>query len=315
MVVCSDSEGSGPIGLAEFNGASFTVSILPSGIGTFHCWGVWGNDTDVWVWGSFDLFSDEYRVLRRDGAAWVEETVEGFEDCATVSESCQIEAMFADGAGAPSAVGWSDADWHPPVVGERVVWQRQVATESWVVDTGAVFPDFNTMQGLYFVLDGSVSVWGGKMDDDWMVLEVDTGTVDLGYPQSERILWLDRDGAGGLVASNGADLLRYDGVAWNVETGIPCDSSPYPWDICWETGAVDADGNVYLAGGRGGYGDWGADQWRLHRWDGENLAEILEPCPGTDPYCGISDVTVVGNRVYAVGKREGTGVLLWADIP
>ena len=39
VVVCSgDDQG----GLAEFNGASFTVSTLPSGIGIFGCEGVWG---------------------------------------------------------------------------------------------------------------------------------------------------------------------------------------------------------------------------------------------------------------------------------
>ena len=94
---------------------------------------------------------------------------------------------------------------------------------------------------------------------------------------------------------------------------MTCD--PGPWDSCWNTGAVDADGNVYLAGGIGGFGSLGSDQWRLHLWNSEDLAAILEPCPGSDPYCGISDMTVVGNRVYAVGKRELTGVLIWADIP
>ncbi len=267
--------------------------------------------------GGGGFLGDEYRVLRRDGAAWVEGTVvEGFGDCASAPESCRIETMFANGAGTPSAVGQSITDWGPPVVGERVVWERQAATESWIIDTEAVFPGFDTMRNLYFALDGSATVWGGStyIDPDliWKVLEVDTGIVDLGYPQSERINWLDRDGTGGFVVSNGYDLLRYDGFDWNVETSTTCD--PGGWFTCWNTGAVDADGNVYLAGGRGGFGDSGTDQWRLHRWDGENLAEILEPCPGEDPYCGISDVTVVGNRIYAVGKRDGIGLLLWADI-
>ena len=102
-------------------------------------------------------------------------------------------------------------------------------------------------------------------------------------------------------------------AAWNVETSTTCE--PGLWDTCWNTGAVDAEGNVYLAGGRGGFGDSGPDQWRLHRWDGENLTAILAPCMGSDPYCGISDVTVVGNRIYAVGKHEHIGLLLWADIP
>ncbi len=310
VVVCSgDDQG----GLAEFNGASFTVSTLPSGIGVFGCEGVWGNGTDVWAWGFLGFDYDEFRVLRRDGAAWVEEPVEGFEDCASAPEYCHIQAMFADGVGAPRATGWSDADWDPPVVGARVVWERQVATESWTVDTGAVFPGFDTMEWMCNIVSGSVPVWVGAMDSVSKVLEVAAGIVDLGYPQSEWIRWLDRDGAGGLVASTGFDLLRYDGVTWNVEASTTCD--PGPLNTCWNIGAVDADGAVYLGDGRGGFGDGGSGQWWLHRWDGENLAEILEPCPEPNPSCGITDVTVVGNRIYAVGRRDYTGVLLWADIP
>jgi len=280
----------------------------------FYCDGVWGDGEDVWAWGYIDFFADEYRVLRRDGAAWVEEPVEGFEGCATAPEYCAIQTMYTDASGLPHAVGFTDADPFPPTVGTRTVWVRDADTASWVVDTEAVYPGIDLLESLG-VVSGSVTLWcGGTQDDGPRVIEVDTDIVDLGYSASptEGIDCLYRSGTGEILASTGFDVLRYDGADWNTEASTTCEGSL--WGVCWYSGALDADGNVYLAGGRGGFGDTGPDQWRLHRWDGSALTEILEPCPEPNPYCGVSDLSVAGNRLYAVGRRDSQCLLFWAEL-
>ena len=126
VVVCvGNGETRG--GLAEFDGSSLSLSVLPSGIDNFECEGVWGNGEDVWAWGHLGWSNVEYSVLRRDGAVWVEEAVAGFGNCATSPDGCFIQAMYTDASGLPHAVGWTDGDWVPPTTGTRISGQKKNA--------------------------------------------------------------------------------------------------------------------------------------------------------------------------------------------
>jgi hypothetical protein len=321
VVVCAGPEEGGG-GLAEFDGSSLSLAVLPASVNHFLCEGLWGNGEDVWAWGFVDSDMEDYRLFRRDGSSWVEEPVEGFEGCQSAPEYCTIQEMYTDASGLPHAVGWLDADWFPPIVGTRVVWERDSDTASWVIDDEAVFPGFEFVHSLttgigvsthpLAVVSGETTYWGGESDGGASVISVASEIEDLIYPFSEFITWLGRSDTGVLFASTGIALMRMEGVQWEEAAGTACEDAI--WNVCWYTGALDAQGNVYLAGGRGGFGDTGPDQWRIHRWDGVALTEILAPCPGESPYCGISDLSVAGNRLFAVGRRDNDCVLLWADI-
>ena len=281
-----------------------------------------------------------YHLLRRDEGTWIDETVEGFEDCFTGISTCAIQAMYVDASGLPHAVGWLDAPWWAYTPGTRVVWSRDPGTGDWILDDEAVFPTFDLLHGMYIasdlaVLSGDTTYWGGYnsvgarvlavetpeidldasvVDEDASVADADASITDMEYPLSKSLKWMGWSGDGEILTSTGFELLVYDGATWEALTETTCE--PGPWPSCWNVGAVNAIGDVFLAGGRGAYGDTGPDQWRIHRWDGTELSDILEPCPDTIPYCGISGLSTSENRVYAAGKNDWNKcVLLWAELP
>ncbi len=342
VVVCAGFWGEPGGGLAEFDGTTLTVSTLPSGnVSDFGCENLWSDGDTVWAWGAGGWGTVnyvDYYLLRREDGTWIEETVEGLEDCFSGIGSCAIQAMYMDASGIPHAVGWLDASWWAFTPGTRVVWSRDPGTGDWLLDDSAVFPSFDLLTGtstgvgslgiLLSTLSGDVTYWGGGgpveahvfeiessgIDVDASVVDVDASIVDMEYPPSKSLKWLGWSGDGDILASTGFELLEYDGITWSELTETTCE--PGPWPSCWNVGAVDATGDVFLAGGRGAYGDIGPDQWRIHHWDGTNLSAILEPCPGDNPYCGISGLSTSESRVYAAGKSDWDRcVLMWAELP
>jgi hypothetical protein len=318
VVLCL-GENTWGTGLAEFDGFSLIQVDYPGEIEQFLCTDVWHEDGDVWAWGYSANSDDRPHVLHRVGESWVEESVEGFELCGAVdADACSIQAMYTDGAGTPRAVGYQ-ADWSPPVMGERMVWMRDEVSGHWSLDGDAVFPGFDVIRWggpweLLLVVGGDDAAWAGKGESEWKVLEVVGGQMnDLGYPLSETqpIRWMGLSTAGELFAVGSTKLLSYIDGAWNSETETICEDD---YERCWNAGAFAPGGDLYLGGGYA-FGDVGSTQWRLHRWDGENLTGVLEPCPGEEPYCGISDLDVAEERLFAAGKRNGDCLLIWTDLP
>jgi hypothetical protein len=129
VVVCAGRGESGN-GIAEFDGVEFTSMPNPLGFEVFECDGLFSDGSTVWTWGYGDWEYKGYHLLQRVDGVWVEESVEGLENCPTASEGCAIQAMYVDASGLPHAIGWTDA----PSTDERSVWVRSDATGAWTLD-------------------------------------------------------------------------------------------------------------------------------------------------------------------------------------
>jgi hypothetical protein len=139
------------------------------------------------------------------------------------------------------------------------------------------------------------------------------GFEGLGYtPDVAR--WAGGSSLEDVVALEGDMLHILTGSTWSsLDCPVPIPASD--WITCWHVGTRSNAGHVFVGGGRGSSGDSGDDDQRLHWWDGSTLRQILEPCGGVSPSCGVEDLATTDDRLYVLVRRQWRTSLLWADLP
>src|SRR5580658_1097595 len=144
------------------------------------------------------------------------------------------------------------------------------------VDVPGVIPEVTAMGGNEFDGDASATVTNGNANSTtyWKGTTGGTNTLSSALSYISEMGWNDTVENGGLLASGGGASIYFAKPTWQTGTGVPADgardvpdlamnASPYhdPYLICSEDGQggaivstctdgfVNADGEIYLAGG------------------------------------------------------------------
>jgi len=246
---------------------------------------------DVWAFGYVDQ-TFEPILYRRGTGGWTLDTVEG------ADTSCSYLAMYGGATGDPTLVGYCG--------GDRMTWVID-GVGSWAIGEEPVpgYDQLSSIRGAFSA--GGEAVFYG----DGVVLADGT---DLGFPQEET-WWSGGTATAHIVALGTDGVLSYDGSAWETSVECPVQIPDAEYNSCWRTGTLGVlSGELYLGGGRGGSANENVDDWRLHRWYEGEIYEILEPCGGAEPRCGVQDMSIGGATLFVVAGDPQT-VLMWHSVP
>lgn len=293
VVLCTCDPVQETGGIGHFDGAGFSAEV--TGV---CCNDVFGIDVDQ-VWAVLSpLIGGDETISRRTGSSWHDEPVDAI-------EGCSFEAFYAyEDRGMLTTRCGTNERWLLTHIGDR--WSMSAM---WV-------PLMSQMSSIASVFDaGNTHVFYGHSanpgeTDALVVSDIDT---DLGYtPDVAR--WAGGSSLTDVAALEGDTLHVLTGSGWST-IACPLSLPTSDWITCWHSGARSDAGDVFLGGGTGSSGDSGSDDQRLHWWDGETLRQILEPCGGTSPSCGVEDLAVTTDRLYVLVRQQWSTSLIWAELP
>lgn len=288
VVLCIGDPVAQTGGLARFDGSSLAVELEG-----FRCGGVRATADGAVVAHGIDLDERAAAIVGRRGAGWVREPVDG-------ADGCGFELAHATAGGTTMVTAVCGG-------GERRLLARQgeawAPSDAWV-PSRVELPDL----GGAFVASGAVVYYG------FGGLAAGAEGADLGYPL-DRATFAAGDDLERLVAVAHDRLLVREGGDWAHVASCPEAFADPELGSCWSVGAaLSPEGGVLLAGGVRP-GDGLARDWRLEWWDGAALHRVLEPCGGAAPSCGVDDLSVTAERVWAAVRVGSERRLLWAPRP
>lgn len=293
VVLCTCDPVDETGGMGRFDGVGFSSEVT-----SVCCNFLFGINVDqVWVVVS-PIMGGDATISRRAGSSWHDEPVD-------TMEGCSFEAFYAyeDRAMLTTRCGSNDR-WLLTQIGDR--WSMSAM---WVPPISQM----SLIAGAFDAGDSHVFYGHSANASETNALYATDIDVDLGYtPEVAR--WADGSSLADVVALEGDALHVLTGSEWR---SIPCPVSlpTSDWITCWHSGTRSDSGDVFLGGGTGSSGDSGSDDQRLHWWDGETLRQILDPCGGSNPSCGIEDLATTADRLYVLVRQDWSTSLFWTELP